>query len=124
MGLALAGSTTGASAHYRHHRHCCGGPVAPSYSYGLTHSVRHVTRYRDVSRTRYVQRIHRIVHVTRVQPIVYVRSVTRIHHHTVSYIRPVHERFTEYLPVRTIMTSAIVNTYDCVCRGRSRRRCR
>lgn len=113
-GWLLVGSTTTASAHYRHHGGCC-GPIPPSYVYSTAHKVTHVTRYRDVSRTRYVYQPHRIIHVTRVRPVIYIHTVTRIHHHTIGIVRPVYEHVTEYLPPRRIKTSSVVSTYDCRC---------
>ena len=116
----LMGAATEASAHYRHSG-CCGGPIPTTYVYRTHHKVTHVTRYRDVSRTRYVYRPHHIVHITPSPTIIYIHSVTRIHHHTVSIVRPYHTHATEYLPPRRIVTYSVSNTYDCRC---SRRHCR
>lgn len=89
--------------------------MAPSYVYKTASAVKHVTRYRDVSRTNYVHRTHRVVYVTRVRPIVYVHTVTRVHHHTVSVVHTVHQRKTERLPARVYYSHSVSNTYDCIC---------
>lgn len=118
-GPMLFGSANGASAHYRHEgRHGCCGPIPPTYVYNTVHAVKHVTRYRDVSRTKYVYRPHRIVHVTEVRPVIYIHSVTRIHHHIVGIVRPVYQHRTEYLPPKRIITHSVRNTYDCRCKAR------
>src|SRR5437868_13529589 len=74
VGLALIGSATTASAGHRYHG-CC-GPIPPSYTHKTKKVHKNIVHYRDVHRTKYVQRIKRIVHVTRIQPVVHVHSVT------------------------------------------------
>ena len=80
---------------------------------------KHLTRYRDVQRTRYVKRIHPIVHVTRIQPVVHVHRVTRVHTRIVGVPYPVHRHVTQWLPRRLHMTSNVVYLQPpCGC-GRS-----
>src|ERR1041385_5841893 len=77
---AFIGSATDASAHHRRGHGCSScGPIPPSYTYKTRTVHKHVTRYRDVERTKYVKRIHPIIHVTRIQPVVHVHKVTRVH---------------------------------------------
>ena len=114
-GSAFFGATAEAEAGYGRCGHC--GPVGPSYTYRTVNKVVHRTRYRDVSRTRYVHRIKKVVHVTRIRPIIRVHQVTRVHHHTVAVVRPVHVSRTVYLPARTITTGSVRHSYDCGCGG-------
>ncbi len=116
-GLAFTGSTTDASAGYRNHGGCCGGgPIPPSYVYKTKHVHKHITRYRDVSRTHYVHRVHRIVHVLRIRPIVHVSIVTRVHHHNVAVVHTKHQHVTQWLPARKYVTHSVRNYWDCGCR--------
>src|SRR3954451_20344532 len=74
------GSASDASARHRHGHGCSNcGPIPPSYSYKTKTVHKHVTRFRDVQRTKYVKRFHPIVHVSRIQPVVHVHKVTRVH---------------------------------------------
>ena len=107
VGLSLVGSATDANAGKRRGCVDC-GPIPPSYSYSTKMVHKHVTRYRDMVRTKFVKRIHPIVHVTRVQPVVHVRNVTRVHTRTVGVVRPVHHRVTQWLPSRHYVTSSVV----------------
>ncbi len=106
LGWGLAGSVTTASAHSRHCDSC--GPIPPSYTYSTKKVYRDITRHHDVTRTQYVKRIHPIVHVTRIQPIVHIHDVTRVHTRLVGVEYPVHERMTQWLPVRTYATNSVV----------------
>ena len=106
VGWALVGSATTASAGHRHHG-CC-GPIPPSVTHKTKTVHKHVTRYRDVQRTKYVQRIHPIVHVTRIQPVVHVHKVTRVHTRIVGVPYPVHRHVTQWLPPRHTVTSSMV----------------
>ena len=56
---------------------------------------KHVTKYRDVHRTKYFKRIKPIIHVTRIQPIVHVHKVTRVHTRLVGVRDPVHRHVTQ-----------------------------
>jgi len=112
-GWILVGSATSASAQSQHEG-CCGA-IPPTYVYNTVPKIKHVIQYHDVSRTNYIYRIHQIVHVTRVQPIVYVHNITRIHHYTVGIVQPVHEYVTQWLPIQSIVTSQVINTYNCGC---------
>jgi hypothetical protein len=114
MGWILVGSATSASAQSQPEG-CCDGPIAPTYVYNTVPKIKHVVRYHDVVRTNYVYRIHPIVHVTQVQPIVYVHNITRVHHYTVGIVRDVDEEVTQWLPVQSIVTSQVINTYSCGC---------
>lgn len=105
-GWVLFGSATNASAGYGN------GRSHTTYIYRTVHPVRHVTHYRDVSRTNYSYHVHRYVHVTRVQPIVYVHDVTRVHHHDVAIVRHVNVYRTQYLPARKIVTHSVINISD------------
>ena len=106
VGWALVGSATTANA--GHHRKGCCGPIPPSYSYKTKKVHKNVTRYRDVHRTKYVQRVKRHVHVTRIQPVVHVHNVTRVHTRIVGVVRPVHQRVTQWLPPRRYVTNSVV----------------
>ncbi len=111
-GAAFLGA--GSQADARSCQRC--GPVKPVHTYSTVNKVMHQTRYRDVTRTRYVQREQRITHVTRVRPVVYVHNVTRVHHRTVAVVRPVHMHAVQYMAPRHVYTNSVVNTYDCGCR--------
>jgi hypothetical protein len=132
VGGALAGSTSTASAQAQgwgwgwgqqapapvvagDYGCCGGGHAGTSYVYKTVNKVSHRTRYHDVWRTRYVNRVHKIVHVTRIRPIVYIHSVARVHYRTVARVHNVHVWRTEYLPARKIVTSSVKNYYDCNC---------
>ena len=106
IGWALVGSAATASAGYRK-AGCC-GPLPPSYTYKTKHVHKHVTKYRDVQRTRYVKRIKPIIHVTRIQPVVHVHKVTRVHTRLVGVPYPVHHHVTKWLAPRYIMTNRVV----------------
>src|SRR6188768_1244874 len=111
IGWALVGSATTASAGHRQK-----GPLPPSYTFNTKKVHEHVTRHRDVWRTRYVQRIKPIVHVTRIQPIVHVRNVTRVHTRVVGVVRPVHHHVTQVLPPRAYVTNSVVHLRpECGC---------
>jgi hypothetical protein len=113
IGWALVGTSTTASAGHR--KGCC-GPLPPSYTYNTRTVHKHVTRHRDVWRTRYVQRIKPIVHVTRIQPVVHVHNVTRVHTRVVGVVRPVHYRATQVLPTQTYATNSVVYLRpECGC---------
>ena len=107
VGLALVGFATDANAGKRRGCADC-GPIPPSYSYSTKTVHKHVTRYRDVYRNKYVKRIHPIVHVTRIQPVVHVRNVTRVHTRIVGVVHPVHHRVTQWLPPNQYLTSSVV----------------
>jgi hypothetical protein len=113
-GWGLVGSTTTASAHYRHHG-CCGGYIAPSYVYKNVNKYIHKTRYHDTWRVRYVHRVHKIVHVTRIRPIIHITSVLRVHHRTVARVHNVNVWRTQWLPARKYVTHKVKNYYDCNC---------
>jgi hypothetical protein len=51
----------------------------PSYTHKTKTVHKHITKYRDVHRTKYFKRIKPIIHVTRIQPVVHVHKVTRVH---------------------------------------------
>ena len=102
---AFVGSASDANAHRRHG--CC-GPIPPSYTHKTKTVDKHITRYRDVQRTKYVKRIHPIVHVTRIQPVVHVHNVTRVHTRIVGVPYPVHHRVTQWLPPRHYVTNRVV----------------
>jgi hypothetical protein len=106
VGFTLAGSATDANAGKR--RHGCCGPIPPSYTHKTKTVHKYITRYRDVHRTKYVERIKPIVHVTRIQPVLHVRNVTRVHTRIIDVARPVHQYVTQVLPVRHAMTSNVV----------------
>ena len=106
VGWTLAGSATDANAGNR--RHGCCGPIPPSYTHNTKTVHKHITRYRDVHRTKYVERIKPIVHVTRIQPVLHVRNVTRVHTRIIGVVRPVHQYVTQMLPVRPYVTSNVV----------------
>ena len=107
VGWALVGSAADANAGH-HRRHGCCGPLAPSYTHKTKTVHKHVTRYRDVQRTRYVKRIKPIIHVTRIQPVVHVHKVTRVHTRLVGVPYPVHHHVTKWLPPRYTMTNSVV----------------
>lgn len=103
----LVASATDANAGKR--RDCPGcGPIPPSYTYKTKTVHKHVTRYRDVHRTKYFKRIKPIIHVTRIQPVVHVHKVTRVHTRLVGVVHPVHRHVTQVLPPRHHMTSSVV----------------
>ena len=102
---AFIGSATEANAHRRHG--CC-GPIPPSYTHNTKTVHKHVTRYRDVQRTKYFKRIHPIIHVTRIQPVVHIRQVTRVHTRLVGVPYPVHRHVTRWLPPRHTVTNSVV----------------
>jgi hypothetical protein len=106
VGCALIGSATDANAGKR----CkgCTGPLPPSYTYKTKTVHKHVTKYRDVLRKKYVKRIKPIIHVTRIQPVIHVRKVTRVHTHLVGVPYPVHRHVTQWLPPRHHVTSSVV----------------
>jgi hypothetical protein len=112
------GSATDASARHRHGHGCAScGPIPPSYHYKTKKIHKHVTRYRDVQRTKYVKRIHPIIHVTRVQPVIHVRNVTRVHTRLIGVPYPVHRHLTQWLPPRhTVMNSVVYLRPQCGCR--------
>ena len=56
---------------------------------------KHITKYRDVHRTKYFKRIKPIIHVTRIQPVVHVHKVTRVHTRLVGVPYPVHRHVTQ-----------------------------
>src|SRR3954468_22840644 len=91
-GWTFAGSATDANAGNR--RHGCCGAIPPSYTHKTKTVHKHVTRYRDVHRTRYVKRIKPIVHVTRIQPVLHIHKVTRVHTRIVGVPYPVHHHVT------------------------------
>ena len=102
---AFVGSASDATAHRRHG--CC-GPIPPSFTHKTKTVHKHLTRYRDVQRTRYVKRIHPIVHVTRIRPVVHVHQVTRVHTRIVGVPYPVHRHMTYVLPPRHCVTNRVV----------------
>jgi hypothetical protein len=109
LGFALVSSATDANAGHRHGHGCANcGPLPPSYTYKTKTVHKHVTRYRDVHRTRYVKRIKPIVHVTRIQPVLHVHRVTRVHTRLVGVPYPVHRHATQWLPPRRYVTSSVV----------------
>ena len=109
MGWALVGSATDANAHHRRGHGCANcGPFPPSYTHKTKTVHKHVTRYRDVQRTKYVKRIKPIVHVTRIQPVLHVHKVTRVHTRIVGVPYPVHHHVTQWLPPRHHVTSSVV----------------
>jgi hypothetical protein len=115
-GWALAASATDAEAGKR--RGCPGcGPLPPSYTYKTKTVLKHVTKYRDVHRTKYFKRVKPIIHVTRIQPVVHVRKVTRVHTRLVGVPYPVHHHVTQVLPPRHYVTSGVVYLRpQCGCR--------
>ena len=115
IGWALVGSAATASAgHHRHHG-CC-GPLPPSYTYKTKKVHKHITRYRDVHRTRYFKRIKPIIHVTRIQPVLHVHKVTRVHTRIVGVPYPVHHHVTRWLPpIRQVTNSVVYLRPQCGC---------
>lgn len=104
---ALAASATDANAGKG--RGCTGcGPIPPSYTYKTKKIHKHVTKYRDVHRTKYFKRIKPIIHVTRIQPVVHVRKVTRVHTRLVGVVHPVHRYVRQVLPPRHYVTNSVV----------------
>ena len=64
---ALVGSATDANATHRRGHGCANcGPLPPSYTHKTNTVHKHITKYRDVQRTKYVKRIKPIIHVTRI----------------------------------------------------------
>lgn len=115
MSLMVLGTASSASAGERL-GDCCGlGPIAPSYVYRTVHPVTHVTRFHDVSRTRYVERQHPIVHVTQVQPVVVMHDVTRVHYRTVPFDYPVYYSATQVLPTQMVVTHGVESSDGCSC---------
>jgi hypothetical protein len=109
VGWILIGSATDASAHHRPGHGCANcGPLPPSYTHRTKTVHKHITKYRDVQRTKYVKRIKPIIHVTRIQPIVHVHKVTRVHTRLVGVPYPVHRHVTQVLPPRHHVTSSVV----------------
>ena len=109
VGWALIGSATDANATHRRGHGCANcGPLPPSYTHKTKTVHKHITKYRDVQRTRYVKRIKPIIHVTRIQPVVHVHKVTRVHTRLVGVPYPVHRHVTQVLPVRHHVTSSVV----------------
>ena len=103
------GSATDASARHRHGHGCANcGPLPSSYTHKTKTVHKHVTRYRDVHRTRYVKRIKPIIHVNRIQPVVHVHKVTRVHTRIVGVPYPVHRHVMQVLPPRHHVTSNVV----------------
>ena len=103
------GSATDANAHHRRGHGCSScGPIPPSYTYKTKKVHTHITRYRDVHRTRYFKRIKPIIHVTRIQPVIHVRKVTRVHTRLVGVVHPVHRHVTQVLPARKYVTHGVV----------------
>ena len=100
VGWVLVGSATDASAGTVAATVAC-GPLPPSYTYKTKTVHKHITKYRDVHRTKYVKRIKPIIHVTRIQPVVHVHKVTRVHTRLVGVPYPVHRHVTKWLPPRT-----------------------
>lgn len=114
IGWALVGSATTASAGYRK-AGCC-GPLPPSYNYSTKKVYKHIKRYSDVYRTKYVKRYKRYVHVTRIQPIYHIHKVKRVHTKIVGVVYPVYQRVTTYLPPKTYTTSSTVYLRpQCAC---------
>lgn len=106
MGWALVGSASDANAGYRH-KGCC-GPLPPSYTHKTKTVHKHITRYRDVQRTKYFKRIKPVIHVTRIQPVIHVHKVTRVHTGLVGVPYPVHRHVTQVLPPRHYVTNRVV----------------
>lgn len=112
LGAGIAGFATGASAHER-----CGncGPIAPTTYYRTVHPAQVLTRYRDVSVYRHVNRVRPIVHVTRVQPIVRINEVTRVHHRTIVHTVNSYANYTQYLRPVQYVSHSVQNIYHCGC---------
>lgn len=109
IGSTLIGSATDANAHHRRGHGCANcGPFPPSYTHKTKTVHKHVTKYRDVHRTKYVKRIKPIIHVTRIQPVVHVHKVTRVHTRLVGVPYPVHRYVTQVLPPMKQVTSSVV----------------
>jgi hypothetical protein len=116
-GSVLVGSATTASAGYGygHRHHGCCGPIAPTYHYKTKRIYKHVTRYHDTWRTKYVPRIHRIVNVTRYQPIINIHKVNRIHTKIVGVVHNRYEHRAVWLrPIRYVSLSTRHYTH-CGC---------
>ena len=114
---ALIGTATDASAHHRRGHGCSGcGPFPPSYTYKTKVVHKHITKYRDVQRTKYVPRPKPIIHVTRIQPVVHLHKVTRVHTRLVGVPYPVHHHVTQWLPpVRHVTNSVVYLRPHCGC---------
>jgi hypothetical protein len=111
---AFVGSTADADAGSR--RNGCCGPIPPAFTQKTRTVHKHVVRYRDVWRNRYVPRVQPIVHVTTVQPIVHVHRVTRVHTRIVGVVRPVHHHVVQWLPPRQhVISSAVYLRPQCGC---------
>jgi hypothetical protein len=109
VGWTLVASATDANATHRRGHGCANcGPLPPSYTHKTKTVHKHITRYRDVQRTKYVKRIKPIIHVTRIQPVLHVHKVTRVHTRIVGVPYPVHHRVMQVLPVRHHVTSSVV----------------
>jgi hypothetical protein len=117
LGLALVGSATDANAHHRRGHGCANcGPFPPSYTHKTKTVHKHITKYRDVQRTKYVKRIKPIIHVTRIQPVIHVHKVTRVHTRIVGVPYPVHRRVTQWLPpVKHVTRSVVYLRPQCGC---------
>jgi len=116
-GWALVSSATDATANHRRGHGCANcGPLPPSYTHKTKTVHKHVTRYRDVQRTKYVKRIKPIIHVTRIQPVIHVHKVTRVHTRIVGVPYPVHRRVTQWLPpVKQVTRSVVYLRPQCGC---------
>jgi hypothetical protein len=117
IGWALVGSATTASAGgYGYGKSGCCGPIAPKYYSHTVYKHKHINRYRDVWRHKYVKRIKRIVHVTKIQPIIHLHKVTRVHTKVIGVITPRYERHTHVLRPITHVTSSTVHLKPvCAC---------
>jgi hypothetical protein len=108
-GMAVVGMQIAAEAQCAD----CNRPMASTkvntvYRYKTVQSVRNVTQYKDVNRTKYHKHVTRIVNVTRVQPITRVNVVTRVHNRTVILRSTQNVAQSATLPTRTITTGKTV----------------
>ena len=112
LACGFAGVASKASANHR-----CGscGPIAPTTLYKTVHPQKYLTRYRDVSVYRHVNRIHPIITVTRVQPVIHINQVTRVHHRTISHVVNAYSSSTQYLPPLRYVSNSVQNIYHCGC---------
>jgi len=109
VGWILVGSAADANAGHRRGHGCANcGPLPPSYTHKTKTVHKHITKYRDVHRTKYFKRIKPIIHVTRIQPVVHVHKVTRVHTRLVGVPYPVHHHVTKWLAPRYVMTNRVV----------------
>jgi hypothetical protein len=117
----LVGSATSATAGsgYGHRHHGCCGPIPPTYHYKTKNIYKHVTRYSDVWRTRYVPRIHRIVHVTRYQPIINIHKVKRIHTKIVGVVHNRYQHVSQWLPAKKYVSVSVRHYTHCGCSSHS-----